>query len=49
MPNSEIFFKDIASAIQEEVSKEILQKLIKKNSKIPGVKTNLSLGYTVMV
>jgi two-component system phosphate regulon sensor histidine kinase PhoR len=42
----EIFFKDIASAmpIQERVSKEILQKLIKKELEEYGVKTKFEFG-----
>lgn len=42
----EIFFKDIASAmpIQERVSKEILQKLIKKELEENGVKTKFEFG-----
>ncbi|MFT5713867.1 MAG: two-component system phosphate regulon sensor histidine kinase PhoR, partial [Flavobacterium sp.] len=42
----EIFFKDIASAmpIQERISKEILQKLIKKELEEYGVKTKFEFG-----
>ncbi|MBG6110109.1 two-component system phosphate regulon sensor histidine kinase PhoR [Flavobacterium sp. CG_23.5] len=42
----EIFFKDIASAmpIQERVSKEILQKLIKKELEEYGVNTRFEFG-----
>ncbi len=42
----EIFFKDIASAmpIQERVSKNILQKLIKKELEEYGVKTKFEFG-----
>ncbi|WP_016988761.1 sensor histidine kinase [Flavobacterium sp. ACAM 123] len=42
----EIFFKDIASAmpIQERVSAETLQKLIKKELEVSGVKTKFEFG-----
>jgi two-component system phosphate regulon sensor histidine kinase PhoR len=42
----EIFFKDIASAmpLQERVSAETLQKLIKKELEVSGVKTKFEFG-----